>query len=79
LNRVLLTNPAEHRLERLATPTVADNRISSGCINVPAEFFEQTVLPVFATYRAMVYILPEQKSLEEVFGPVMPGRIIAKN
>jgi hypothetical protein len=71
--------PAERRLERLATPTVADNRISSGCINVPAEFFEKTVLPVFGTRRAMVYILPEQKSLEEVFGTVTPGRILAGN
>ena len=79
IHKVLLTNPAEHRLERLATPTVADNRISSGCINVPAAFFEQTVLPVFATHRAMVYILPEQKSLDEVFGTLARGRILATN
>jgi hypothetical protein len=79
IHKVLLANPAERRLERLATPTVADNRISSGCINVPAEFFEQTVLPVFATHRAMVYILPEHKSLAEVFATRTPGRILARN
>jgi len=77
IHKVLLAHPAERRLERLATPTVADNRISSGCINVPAEFFERTVLPVFATRRAMVYILPEQKSLEQVFGRLPPRRVLA--
>jgi len=79
IHKVLLANPAERRLERLATPTVADNRISSGCINVPAEFFEQAVLPVFATHRAMVYILPEEKSLEEVFEMPVARRILAGN
>jgi hypothetical protein len=79
IHKVLLANPAERRLERLATPTVADNRISSGCINVPAKFFEQTVLPVFARQRAMVYILPEHKSLEDVFRMATPGRILASN
>jgi hypothetical protein len=79
IHKVLLAHPAERRLERLATPSVADNRISSGCINVPAEFFERTVLPVFATHRAMVYILPERKSLEEVFRMPAPGRILARS
>ncbi|MDB5417707.1 MAG: L,D-transpeptidase, partial [Phenylobacterium sp.] len=36
LHRVITTKPKERRLQRLATPTPADNRISYGCINVPA-------------------------------------------
>lgn len=68
IHRVLTTNPEERRLERLATPTPDDNRISYGCINVPVEFYETFIRRVFATHRAAVYILPEVKSLEQVFG-----------
>ena len=35
LHRVITTNPTEHRLQRLASPTPLDHRISYGCINVP--------------------------------------------
>ena len=45
LHRVITTNPEERRLERLATPTPLDNRISYGCINVPARFYETVVSP----------------------------------
>jgi hypothetical protein len=68
MHRVLTTNPEERRLERLATPTNEDNRISYGCINVPVAFFEAYVQPAFARQRAIVYVLPEFKSLDEVFG-----------
>jgi hypothetical protein len=68
MHRVLTTNPAERRLERLASPSSDDNRISYGCINVPVAFYEAYIRPTFATHRAIVYILPEVKSLEEVFG-----------
>jgi hypothetical protein len=68
MHRVITTNPSEHRLERLASPTIEDNRISFGCINVPAAFFEKHIRPTFAVYQAMVYVLPEVKSMREVFG-----------
>jgi len=68
MHRVRANNPAERRLERLATPTSADNRISYGCINVPVRFYETYIQPVFADKRAVVYVLPEVKSLKEVFG-----------
>jgi hypothetical protein len=67
MHRVLTTNPKERRLERLATPTSEDNRISYGCINVPVAFFEQVLAPAFAHHNAIVYVLPEVKSLEQVF------------
>jgi hypothetical protein len=68
MHRVLTTNPRERRLERLATPTSADNRVSYGCINVPVAFYETYLQPAFASQRAIVYVLPEFKSLEQVFG-----------
>jgi len=69
MHRVLTSNPAEHRLQRLATPSVADNRISYGCINVPVKFFNTTISPLFARTNAIVYVLPEKRSIREMFGP----------
>ena len=68
MHRVLTTNPAERRLQRLATPSVADNRISYGCINVPVRFFNTQISPLFAKTNAVVYVLPETRSTREVFG-----------
>jgi hypothetical protein len=68
LHRVRLTNPAERRAERLASPSAADNRISYGCINVPAAFYERYVQTIFAQRHAVIYVLPDVKSVQEVFG-----------
>jgi hypothetical protein len=68
LHRVLTTKPEERRLERLATPTPKDNRISYGCINVPKKFYETIVAPTFAGTDGIVYILPEVGSVRTVFG-----------
>jgi hypothetical protein len=67
MHRVRVTNPAERRLERLDTPTEADNRISFGCINMPVAFFEEVLWPRFKTRGAIVYVLPETRPLREVF------------
>jgi hypothetical protein len=68
MHPVLTDKPWERRLERLDTPSPEDKRISYGCINVPVAFYEGTVLPAFATPGAIVYVLPEEKTLEQVFG-----------
>ena len=60
--------PRERRAERLASATIDDNRISYGCINVPAAFYDANIHPVFSTMSAVVYVLPEKKTLGEVFG-----------
>jgi hypothetical protein len=69
MHRVRATKAEERRLERLASPTVEDNRISYGCVNVPAAFFDQYVKPSFGdgNGRAMVYVLPDQEPLRSVF------------
>lgn len=59
LHAVVTGNAAERRLQRLATPSILDNRISYGCINVPAQFYEDIVEPLFAPAAGVVYILPE--------------------
>ena len=68
MHRVRANNPKERRLERLATPSPEDNRISYGCINVPLAFYEARIRPMFATKVAVVYVLPETKTWQEVFG-----------
>lgn len=68
MHRVRMIHASEHRLERLASPTVADNRISSGCINMPVAFFEQVLWPRLGSgRRGVVYVLPETRPLTAVF------------
>lgn len=64
--------PRERRAERLASATIEDNRISYGCINVPVAFYEAHLQPIFSTMSAVVYVLPENKNLSEVFGLAAP-------
>jgi hypothetical protein len=67
LHRVITSNPTEHRLQRLATPTPLDNRISYGCINVPEKFYNNVVSPAFAETYGIAYVLPESRSNSEIF------------
>ncbi len=67
LHRVIHGAPGDHRLQRLATPTPLDNRISYGCINVPVAFYEAVVRPAFLGAGGTVYVLPESEALPKVF------------
>ena len=67
MHRVRPTDPTERRLERLATPSTDDNRISYGCINVPVSFFDGVLWPALGGRRAMVYVLPEVEPLDAIF------------
>jgi hypothetical protein len=64
LHRVITT---KQRLHRLATASILDNRISYGCINVPAKFFDTVVEPTFTGTSGIVYILPDVRSILSVF------------
>jgi hypothetical protein len=70
MHPVLTTNPKEHRLQRLATPGVADNRISYGCVNVPTAFFADNVLATLTSEHPVVYVLPDVKPLHNVFAQI---------
>lgn len=79
MHRVRAIEPKERRLERLASPTAEDNRISYGCINVPVDFYERVVRPAFQASYGVVYVLPESKPLREVFAAAFePARSLAK-
>lgn len=58
----------ERRLERLASPTTEDNRISYGCINLPIAFYENVLSPIVKRTGAVIYVLPETRPVREVFG-----------
>ena len=67
LHPVITSNKKERRLQRLKSPSADDNRITFGCINVPASFYAKVVRPLFNRTIGVVYILPETKPLNEVF------------
>ena len=67
LHRVLSHDSEEHRLERVASASPRDKRITFGCINVPAKFYDDIVHPAFQGTSGIVYILPEIKSIADVF------------
>ncbi len=67
MHRVVTHNPKEHRLERLASRNPLDHRISFGCINVPVKFYEDDVSPSFTGTNGIVYVLPDKRSISEIF------------
>ncbi len=67
LHRVITTNPRERRLQRLASPSPLERRISYGCINVPAAFYDAVIDTAFAASNGVVYILPEVRPMAQVF------------
>lgn len=72
LHAVVTTNKKERRPQRLKSPSAKDNRITFGCINVSAQFYQEVVRPLFKDTSGIVYILPESKYLFEVFPGFRP-------
>jgi len=68
MHRVRPTVKAERRLERLASASADDNRISFGCINLPVAFYEESLLPAVRSTGATIYVLPETRSPQQQFG-----------
>jgi hypothetical protein len=68
MHRVRPWVPSERRLERLASPTPLDNRISYGCINLPRQVYEDVLAPTVRRDGAVVYVLPELSTPQQVFG-----------
>jgi len=67
MHRVRANNKAERRLERLASANAEDHRISYGCINVPAAFYDAYVKPVFGNAHGVIYVLPEKQPARAYF------------
>lgn len=69
LHAVTKDNKKERRPQRLQSPTIEDNRITFGCINIDTAFYLRKVKTAFEK-GGIVYILPETKSLDDVFPSV---------
>ena len=67
MHRVINKVKAEHRLQRIASANPKVRRISWGCINIPIEFFDANISPVFGKRRGVTYVIPERKTFAEVF------------
>lgn len=77
MHPVVNANRKEQRPERLQSETPDDNRITYGCINISAKFYEDVVRPMFTEAKAVVYVLPETRTLAEVF-PRLPTQALAE-
>jgi hypothetical protein len=67
VHRVITSKTKDHRVQRLNSPTARDNRITYGCINVSAAFYDTVVRPAFTGTNGIVYILPEIRKSRDVF------------
>ena len=61
-------SPTERRLQRLASRSEADNRISLGCVNLPVPFYDRFVAPTLGRQPGVVYVLPETQPAAQFFG-----------
>lgn len=67
MHAVASVSASERRAERMATPDPSDNRISNGCINLPPKFFTGVLWPTVRKSGAIVYVLPETRSIAQQF------------
>jgi len=67
MHRVINKVKAERRLQRIASDSPKVRRISWGCINIPIDFFDTYISPVFGKRSGVTYVIPERKSFAEVF------------
>ena len=69
IHRVRTGHINDRRLQRLATPDISDNRISYGCVNVPAAFYDRYIKPVFGSAPGVIYVLPETRPVGTMLEP----------
>lgn len=60
-------NPAERRVQRLASPVLAERRISHGCVNAPTDFYNRNIAPWFGREAGVVYVLPDSEPFASFF------------
>ena len=62
----------EKRKDRLASATADDNRITHGCINVSAAFYNKIVKPTFGKQGGVFYVLPDSSPVQTAFPGFVP-------
>jgi hypothetical protein len=61
------------RQQRLLSGITGEHRVSMGCIVVAPAFYDGVVGPTLGRARGVVYVLPETRSLTEVFSASLNG------
>jgi hypothetical protein len=59
------------RRQRLVSGIAGEHRVSYGCVVVAPAFYDGVVAPTLGRARGVVYVLPETRSLGEVFSASM--------
>lgn len=78
LHRMPARKTKQRRHERMVSADPVEHRITYGCINVPAAYYDRIVHPQFRTQGGMVYVLPDSTPLKAVFKALdEPGRTAA--
>lgn len=67
MHRLKDVHKSDRREQRVRSRSIADNRISYGCINVPKAFYEQVLLGVVGRAQPVVYVLPETRPVATIF------------
>jgi hypothetical protein len=67
IHRVRANAVREARLQRLASEVADEHRVSAGCVVVPVAFYEAVVHPTLGRGRAVVYVLPETRAVQDMF------------
>ncbi|MEM2159432.1 MAG: hypothetical protein QXN55_00570 [Candidatus Nitrosotenuis sp.] len=62
IHPLYLGKPGEKRAERLASESVEDNRVTNGCINVSADFFNMALISL--PQKAKMIVLKENEHLD---------------
>lgn len=57
----------ENRFNRIRSDDPQQRRISYGCVNVPAGFYDRHIRPEFHDQPGVIYVLPENGRLRDVF------------
>lgn len=73
IHRLRPGNSQEQRRERLASATPSDNRISLGCVVVPVAFYEGVIAALLGKSHSVVYVLPETRPVQALFGGEVLG------
>jgi hypothetical protein len=67
IHRVRANAAHAARLQRLESGRAESRRVSAGCVVVPVAFYEKVVAPTLGRGRGVLYVLPESRSLHDVF------------
>ena len=67
LHKMPTKKTKQRRAQRMVSKDPSEHRITYGCINVPAAFYDRVVRPHFSAKGGIVYVLPDSTPLRAVF------------